>query len=98
MQHNQKKCAQEEVSTLAAGRELMEEELAAVYGGQGSTGTKNSNTLSGLGGLLNGGTLGDMVNSSPSNGLSSLTDSVKNAVPGMGGLSNLSQLLSGLGL
>lgn len=110
MRRNQKSCMQEETSILAAGRELMEEELATIYGGQGTTGSqgtassKNSSTLGNLGGLLSGGMLGDLANSSNGNSLSGnnslspVTDSLKNAVPGLGGLSNLSQLLAGLGL
>ena len=98
MQHNQKSCVQEEVSILATGRELMEEELAIVYGG--GQGDPASTDSSALGGLLSGGTLGNLANSSGSNGngLSPLTSMLKNALPGLGGLSNLSQLLSGLGL
>lgn len=105
MQYSQKSCKQEEAPALMVGRELQEEELATIYGGQGGAGevstspSTNSNALGGLGELLNGGMLGNLASSNnTSNGLSPLTTLLKNALPGLGGLSNLSQLLAGLGL
>ncbi|MEO7019499.1 MAG: hypothetical protein ABI234_05055 [Ktedonobacteraceae bacterium] len=90
MQNSQKSCGQEEAPVLAMGRELMEDELAVIYGGQNGSG--KSVTLSGLNGFES---LVKLLNSHKNDSLTSLSDLMNNQSPALNKVPNLAQLLPG---